>query len=56
MAGFNRVGLTRDEVTQADAVILLADHDAFDLEMVVANARYVFDARHRLRGANVEHL
>ena len=56
MAGINRVGLTRDEVTQADAVILLADHDAFDLEMVVANARYVFDARHRLRGANVEYL
>ncbi len=56
LAGIRRVRLTRDEVARADAVILLVDHAAFDLDMVTANARYVFDARHRLRGANVEYL
>jgi UDP-N-acetyl-D-glucosamine dehydrogenase len=56
LAGIRRVGLTADEVARADVVILLADHDAFDLDMVTANAHYVFDARHRLRGANVEYL
>jgi hypothetical protein len=24
--------------------------------MVTASARYIFDPRHRLRGANVEHM
>jgi UDP-N-acetyl-D-glucosamine dehydrogenase len=51
-----RVEPTMEEVRRADVVILLADHDAFDLDMVIANARYVFDTRHRLRGSNVEHL
>jgi UDP-N-acetyl-D-glucosamine dehydrogenase len=56
LEGIPRVELTIREVAQADAVILLADHDAFDLDMVTASARYIFDPRHRLRGANVEHL
>jgi len=51
-----RVDATAAEVAAADAVVLLADHDAFDLEVVAANARYVLDARHRLTGENVEHL
>lgn len=55
-ANFCRVELTTDEVRKADAVILLVDHDAFDLEMTIANAKYVFDARHCVTGGNVEHL
>ncbi len=51
-----RVDATAAEVAAADAVVLLADHDAFDLEVVAANARYVLDTRHRLTGENVEHL
>jgi len=51
-----RVDATADEVAAADAVVLLADHDAFDLELVAANACYVLDTRHRLTGENVEHL
>jgi UDP-N-acetyl-D-glucosamine dehydrogenase len=51
-----RVELTPDEVTAADAVVLVTDHDAFDFDMVLANARYVLDTRHRLDGPNVEHL
>ena len=52
-----RVTVTAEEVAAADAVILLADHDAFDLELVWSSARYVLDTRHRLRpGPQVEYL
>ena len=51
-----RVEATAEEVAAADVVVLLADHDAFDLDLVAAHARYVLDTRHRLQGANVEHL
>jgi len=51
-----RVDCTTDEIGAADAVILLADHDSFDYDAVVQHAAYVFDARNRLRGSNVEHL
>jgi UDP-N-acetyl-D-glucosamine dehydrogenase len=51
-----RVELTDDEVAAADAVIMLADHDAFDVEAVAKNARYLFDCRHSLAGDNVESL
>lgn len=51
-----RVEATADEVGAADVVVLLVDHDAFDLDLVAEHARYVLDTRHRLRGPNVEHL
>ncbi len=51
-----RVDASADEIAAADAVVLLADHDAFDLDLVAGNARYVLDTRHRLTGGNVEHL
>ena len=51
-----RVTLDADEVAAADAVVLITDHDAFDVELVVANARYVLDTRHRWSGDVVEHL
>jgi UDP-N-acetyl-D-glucosamine dehydrogenase len=51
-----RVELTEQEVAAADAVVLLTDHDVFDLEMVGATARLALDCRHRMSGANVEHL
>jgi UDP-N-acetyl-D-glucosamine dehydrogenase len=54
--GIVRVDLTQDEVTAADVVVLLSDHDVFDLPMVSANARLVLDCRHRMTGDNVEHL
>lgn len=52
--GLRRVELTPEEVAAADAVVLLTDHDEFDVDMVQANARYVLDTRRRLAGANVE--
>jgi UDP-N-acetyl-D-glucosamine dehydrogenase len=51
-----RVAATAEQIAAADAVIVLADHDAFDLALVVEHARYVLDTRHRLTGPNVESL
>ena len=51
-----RVAATADQLAAADAVILLADHDAFDLDLVVEHAGYVLDTRHRITGPNVETL
>jgi UDP-N-acetyl-D-glucosamine dehydrogenase len=51
-----RVTLDADEIAAADAVVLLTDHDAFDGELVLANASYVLDTRHRWSGDVVESL
>ncbi|MGH9265545.1 MAG: nucleotide sugar dehydrogenase [Acidimicrobiales bacterium] len=52
-----RVDLTPEELSAADAVVLLTDHDAFDLEAVRTHARYVLDTRRRLLpGERVEYL
>jgi UDP-N-acetyl-D-glucosamine dehydrogenase len=50
------VTLDRDEVARADAVVLLIDHDAFDLAIVETAARYVLDTRNRLQRGRVEKL
>ncbi|MGX6603142.1 nucleotide sugar dehydrogenase [Micromonosporaceae bacterium Da 78-11] len=47
---------TAEQIGVADAVILLADHDAFDLDLVLQHASYVLDTRHRLTGPTVETL
>jgi UDP-N-acetyl-D-glucosamine dehydrogenase len=51
-----RVEPTPDELAAADVVVLLTDHDAFDVDDIRTHARYVFDCRHRLAGPNVEIL
>ncbi len=55
-ARVSRVELSAGELTGADAVVLLVDHDDFDLELVTEHASYVLDTRHRLSGQQVEHL
>ncbi|HET7477333.1 MAG TPA: nucleotide sugar dehydrogenase, partial [Dermatophilaceae bacterium] len=50
-----RVPLTPAEVDRADVVVLVTDHDAFDLDLL-ADAAYVLDTRHRVEGEHVEHL
>lgn len=50
------VELTPDEVAASDAVIVLTDHSMFDYEMVQSTGTYVFDARNRCHGPNVEKL
>jgi UDP-N-acetyl-D-glucosamine dehydrogenase len=51
-----RAELTVDEIEAADAVVLLADHDTFDFDLVTRHARYILDTRRRLAGQNVEVL
>jgi UDP-N-acetyl-D-glucosamine dehydrogenase len=51
-----RVDCTPEEVREADVVVLLTDHDAFDYGMVATEARVVVDTRHRMHGPSVEHL
>ncbi len=55
-ARLTRVDLTDEEVAAADAVVLLADHDAFDLDAVAERAAYVLDCRRQMSGPNVETL
>ena len=50
------VELTADEVAEADAVVVVTDHDEFDFDMVRERARYVLDTRNRIRGPRVEPL
>ena len=55
-SGIALVDATPEEIASADAVVLLTDHDAFDLDAVTTHARYVLDTRHALEGDHVEHL
>ena len=55
-AGATWVDLTADEIRKADAVVLLVDHDEFDLELLAAEAAYVLDTRRCMEGPTVEHL
>jgi UDP-N-acetyl-D-glucosamine dehydrogenase len=48
------VSLTAEEVRSADAVVLLADHDEFDYDLISSEARYLLDTRRRLHGPTVE--
>jgi UDP-N-acetyl-D-glucosamine dehydrogenase len=51
------VDATTEEFQAADAVVLITDHDAFDLKAVAAEAAYVLDTRNRVpAGDNVERL
>jgi UDP-N-acetyl-D-glucosamine dehydrogenase len=42
-------------VARADAVVILVDHDDFDLDLVKDHA-LVLDTRRCIEGPNVEHL
>jgi UDP-N-acetyl-D-glucosamine dehydrogenase len=56
MNGLALVDATPTELASADAVVLLTDHETFDLDLITTHARYVLDTRHRLEGERVEHL
>jgi UDP-N-acetyl-D-glucosamine dehydrogenase len=55
-AGVTKVELTTAELRRADAVVLLVDHDSFDLDLVASEAAYVLDTRNCVSGPNVEPL
>ena len=54
--GATWVELSAEELRRADAVVLLVDHDAFDLDLVAREAAYVLDTRRCIEGPTVEHL
>ena len=47
---------TPEEISRADAVVLLTDHDAFSIDEISRHASYLLDCRHVAAGANVEML
>jgi UDP-N-acetyl-D-glucosamine dehydrogenase len=51
-----RVEPTIEELSSADAVVLLTDHDGFDVSQISEHARYLLDCRHVASGQNVESL
>ena len=53
---FVLVQLTADAVREADAVVIVTDHDGFDYELVREHAAFVLDTRNRIAGPNVEPL
>ncbi|CAN5548457.1 nucleotide sugar dehydrogenase [soil metagenome] len=55
-SGATWVELSAEELRRADAVVVLVDHDAFDLHLIEAEAAYVLDTRRCTAGPNVEHL
>jgi UDP-N-acetyl-D-glucosamine dehydrogenase len=56
-ANLRLVEASASELAAADAVVLVTDHDDFDLDLVARCARYVLDTRHRLPASPcVEHL
>lgn len=54
--GTTWVDLTAEEIAKADAVLVLVDHDAFDLDLLRREASYILDTRRCVDGPNVEHL
>ncbi|HEV7933233.1 MAG TPA: nucleotide sugar dehydrogenase [Actinomadura sp.] len=50
------VPLESAELRAADAVVILADHDVFDFDLVQRESSYVFDTRNRCGGPVVERL
>jgi UDP-N-acetyl-D-glucosamine dehydrogenase len=54
--GVTRVEATPELVASCAAVVVLVDHDAFDLGAITAGATYVLDTRRCVQGANVEYL
>jgi UDP-N-acetyl-D-glucosamine dehydrogenase len=54
--GVHRVDATLEEAAACDVMVVLVDHDAFDLPALVAAAPFVFDTKRCVEGDHVEHL
>jgi UDP-N-acetyl-D-glucosamine dehydrogenase len=55
-AGVTRVLGSAQEAAAADAVVILVDHDAFDFDAIIPEAKYVLDCRRVVKGPQVESL
>ncbi|MGW0537650.1 nucleotide sugar dehydrogenase [Streptomyces sp. NPDC003032] len=56
LTAVQRVDVTPERLAAADAVVLLADHDAFNYPAITAHATYILDCRRRLVGTHVDSL
>jgi UDP-N-acetyl-D-glucosamine dehydrogenase len=54
--GVTRVEATLEEAAAADAVVILVDHEVFDLPALARAAPYVLDTKHCVGGPHVDHL
>jgi UDP-N-acetyl-D-glucosamine dehydrogenase len=55
--GTKFVELSTEELRNADVVVLLTDHDAFDYSLILKESKNIFDTRNKLpRSSNVEVL
>ncbi|MEV0595098.1 nucleotide sugar dehydrogenase [Nonomuraea cavernae] len=54
--GVEIIEVSRRELAEADAVVILTDHDCFDYELIERVSPFIFDTRNRCRGPNVELL
>jgi UDP-N-acetyl-D-glucosamine dehydrogenase len=48
--------LTAPNLAEADAVVLLPEHTAFDHQLIERHSPYVLDCRARLNGPTIERL
>jgi len=48
--------LNPQSIVNADLVVIVTDHDALNLEVLLEHDTAVLDTRNRLRGPNIEHL
>jgi nucleotide sugar dehydrogenase len=55
-AGVVRVEATAEVAELSDLVVVLVDHDVFDLDSIQSAASHVLDTRNVMRGSNVETL
>jgi len=55
-AGVSRVALSEESLGQMDVVILVTDHDDFDLSVLECGSTPILDAKNKLTGSHVERL
>ena len=55
-AGVRRVHLDVQQLSDAEAVVLLVPHDAFDFDLIAAHGKHVLDCCHRVSGPQIEYL
>lgn len=56
LAKVTRVEASTEEAANSDVVVLITDHDCFDLAALSAASGIFFDTRHKARGKSVEYL
>jgi UDP-N-acetyl-D-glucosamine dehydrogenase len=53
---YESVPLTRSRLEAADCVVLVTNHSAVDVELILDHASFVFDTRNALPDSDAEHV